>query len=136
MLSRRFYISLFIALVFITFLLSQLVTPGIVHGLTFSTNPITVTSRTYTEDFPFYIDLTASANDRAGTIKQANIVLTFNPDGASETHAVPLSQKGNVFVVSWREDTSHGHFIPPGVQVTYYWEFSDNAGNTLTDAQQ
>ncbi len=136
MLSRRFYISLFIALIFITFLLSQLVTPGIVHGLTFAPNPITVTSRTYTEDFPSYIDLTASANDRAGTINQATIVLAFNPDGALETHAVPLSQKGNVFVVSWREDTSHGHFIPPGVQVTYYWKFSDNAGNTLTDAQQ
>ena len=41
-----------------------------------------------------------------------------------------------MYVVSWREDTSHGHFIPPGVQVTYNWEFTDNAGNTLTDAQQ
>ncbi len=136
MLLRRIYISLFFALVFITFLLSHLVTPGIVHGLTSSTNPITVTSRTYTEDFPSYIDLTASANDRAGTINQATIVLTFNPDGASETHAVPLSKKGNVFVVSWREDTSHGHFLPAGVQVTYYWEFSDTAGHTFTDAQQ
>ena len=43
MLSRRFYISLFIALVFVIFLLSHLVSPGIVHGLTISTNPITVT---------------------------------------------------------------------------------------------
>ncbi|HXL36620.1 MAG TPA: peptidase MA family metallohydrolase [Ktedonobacteraceae bacterium] len=136
MLLRRFHISLFIALVFVPFLLSHLVSPGNVHGLTFSTKPITVTSRTYVEHFPDYIDLEASAQDTAGTINQANIVLTFIPDGASETHPVPLSKKGNVFVGSWHEDTSHGHFIPPGVQVNYYWEFKDNKGNTFTDAQQ
>jgi hypothetical protein len=136
MLLRRYYISLFIALVFVTFLFSHLVSPGIAHGLTFSTNPITVTSRTYSEHFPDYIDLAASARDTAGTINQANIVLTFTPDGASETHLVPLSKKGNVFVVFWHEDTNHVNFIPPGVQVNYYWEFTDNIGNTFTDAQQ
>ena len=136
MLSRRFNISLFIVLVFVTFLLSHFTSPGVVHGLTFSANPITVTSRKYSEHFPDYIDLEASAQDTAGTINQANIVLTFIPDGASETHPVPLSKKGNVFVGSWHEDTSHGHFIPPGVQVNYYWEFKDNKGNTFTDAQQ
>jgi Peptidase MA superfamily len=136
MLLRRFHLSLFIALVFVTFLLSHLVSPGIVHGLTFSTSPITVTSRTYAEHFPDYIDLEASAQDTAGTISQANIVLTFIPDGSSETHLVPLSKKGNVFVVSWHEDTSHTHFIPPGVQVNYFWEFWDNTGNIFTDARQ
>ncbi len=136
MLSRRFHIPLFIALVLVTFLLSLLAFPGVVHALTFYTNPITVTSRTYSEHFPDYIDLEASAQDTAGTINQANLVLTFNPDGTSETHLVPLSQKGNVYVVSWHEDTNHGHFIPPGVQVSYYWEFWDNAGNTITDTQQ
>jgi len=136
MLSRRFYRTLFIALVFITFLLSHLVAPEIVHGLTFSSNPITVTSRSYSEHFPSYIDFKASASDSASTINQATIVLTSNLDGASEIHPVPLSQKGNVFVVSWHEDTSHGHFIPPGVQVSYHWEFSDKASNTFTDVQQ
>ena len=136
MLSRRFYLSLFILLAFVTFLLAHLASPGIVHGLTISTNPITITSRTYSEHFPDNIDLEASVQDSAGTINQATIVLTFNPDGASETHLVPLSRKGNVFVVSWREDTSHGHFIPPGVQVNYFWKFSDNAGIAFTDAQQ
>ena len=136
MLSRRFYLSLFIALAFITFLMAHLVSPGIVQGLTFSTGPITVTSHTYSEHFPDSIDIKASVQDSAGTINQATVVLTFNPDGASETHLVPLSRKGNVFVVSWREDTSHAHFIPPGVQVIYFWKFSDNAGNAFTDAQQ
>ncbi len=136
MLLRRFYISLFIALVFVTFLLLPLVSPKVVHGLAFSNNPISVTSRTYSEHFPDYIDLKASANDTAGTINQANIVLTFSADRASESHLVSLSKTGNAFVVSWREDTSLGHFISPGVQVYYYWEFWDNAGNTFTDAQQ
>ncbi|HEY6285176.1 MAG TPA: peptidase MA family metallohydrolase [Ktedonobacteraceae bacterium] len=136
MLLRRFYISLFIALVIVTCLLSHLISPGVVHGLTFSTNPISVTSRTYSEDFPYYIDLKASVTDTAGTINQASIVLTFSAGGESETHSVPLSKTGNALVVSWREDTSHGHFIPPGVQVYYQWEFWDNANNTFTDAQQ
>src|SRR5271169_1939686 len=108
MLLRNFHISLFIALVFVTFLLSHLVSPGVVHGLALSNNPISVTSRTYSEHFPDYIDLTASATDSAGTITQASILLTFSADGASETHSVPLRKTGNAFVVSWREDTSHG----------------------------
>lgn len=136
MLLRRFHISLFIALVFVTFLLSPFVSPGIVHGLTFSTNPITVTSRTYSEHFPDYIDLAAKVQDSTGTIKQATLVLTFTPDGTSENHSVPLNKQGNMYVASWREDTSHGHFVPPGVQVTYNWEFTDNSGYSLTDAQQ
>ncbi len=136
MLWRRFYTSLFITLIFVVFLLAHLASPGIVHGLTVSTNPITVTSRTYSEHFPDYIDLSASVQDSAGTINQANLVLTFNPDGISENHSVSINKQGNVYIASWREDTSHGHFIPPGVRVTYYWEFSDNTTNTLTDAQQ
>ena len=136
MLSRRFHTSLFIALVFGILLLSYIASPGVVHGLAISTNPITVISRLYHEHFPDYIDLTANVQDSAGTINQATLVLTFNPDGASENHSVSLNKQGNVFVASWREDTSHGHFVPPGVQVTYNWEFTDNVGNTLTDAQQ
>ena len=136
MLSRRFHTSLFIALVFGILLLSHFASPGIVHGLTISTNPISVISRTYSENFPGYIDLSANAQDSAGTINQATLVLTFNPDGASENHSVSLNKQGNVYIATWREDTSHGHFVPPGVQVTYNWEFTDNTGHTLTDAQQ
>jgi hypothetical protein len=136
MLLRRINTSLFSALVIGTCLLSHLVSPGIVHGLTFSTNPISVTSRTYFEHFPDYIDLTASVNDTAGNINQASIVITFSAGGESETHAVAPTKTGNAFVVSWREDTSQGHFIPPGVQVYYRWEFWDNANNTLTDTEQ
>ena len=136
MLSRRFHTSLFIALVFGILLLSHLASPGIVHGLTISTNPITVISRMYHEDFPNSIDLSTDVQDSAGILTQANLVLTFNPDGTSENHSVTLKKQGNVYVASWHEDTSHGHFVPPGVQVTYTWEFTDNVGHTLTDSQQ
>src|SRR6266487_2140886 len=105
MLLRRFYISLFIAAVFVTFLLSPLVAPKVVHGLTLFNNPITVTSRTYSEHFPDYIDLNASVNDTAGTINRVSIVLTFSADGAPETHAVPLSKPGHAIFVSWSEYT-------------------------------
>ena len=136
MLSRRFHISLFFALAFIVMLVTHLLYSGTAHGLTHTSNPITVTSRTYTEHFPDSIDLQANVQDAAGTINQAHIVLTFNPDGETETHAATINHQGNTFVVSWQEDTNHGHFLPAGVQVDYYWELNDSAGHSLTDTQQ
>jgi hypothetical protein len=136
MLLRRFYISLFIALALFTFVLSPVAAPRVVHGLDLANNPITVTSRSFSENFPDYIELNASARDVAGTINRASIVLTFSADGAPETHTVPLNKPGNVISVSWQEDTKGSHFIPPGVQVYYFWEFWDSAGNMLTDTQQ
>ncbi len=136
MLSRRFRISLITAIAFIAVLMAHLFYPGTAHGLTRASNPITVTSRTYTEHFPDSIDLQANVQDTAGTINQANIMLTFNPDGESETHAATIHQQGNTFIVSWQEGTNQGHFLPPGVQVDYYWELNDSVGNSLTDTQQ
>lgn len=136
MLLRRFHISLLTALVVLTFFLSPIVAPRVVHALVLSDNPITVTSRSFFEHFPDYIDLSANAHDASGTINRASIVLTFSAGGAPEAHPVPLNKPGNVISVSWREDTSGGHFIPPGVQLYYFWEFWDSAGNMLTDAQQ
>jgi len=136
MLLRRFYISLLIALILFTFFLSPIISQGVVHGLALSNNPIIVTSRSYSEHFPDYIDLNASAHDAASTINRASIVLTFSAGGAPETHTVPLNKPGNAISVSWREDTKGSHFIPPGVQVSYFWEFWDSAGIMLTDTQQ
>ncbi|HXX78057.1 MAG TPA: hypothetical protein VEI53_06190, partial [Ktedonobacteraceae bacterium] len=107
MLSRRFHISLFFALAFIVMLVTHLLYSGTAHGLTHISNPITVTSRTYTEHFPDSIDLQANVQDTAGTINQAYIVLTFNPDGETETHTASINHQGNTFVVSWQEDTNH-----------------------------
>src|SRR5437588_11276212 len=95
MLLRRFYISLFIALVIVTCLLSHLISPGVVHGLNISSNPLSVTSRTYSEHFPDYIDLKASVTDTAGSINQASIVLSFRAGGELETHSVELSKTGD-----------------------------------------
>jgi hypothetical protein len=136
MLLRRCSISLFFALALFTFVPSLIIAPRVVHGLDSAHNPITVTSRSFSEHFPDYIELKASARDVAGTLNKASIVLTFSANGAPETHTVPLSKSGHVISVSWQEDTRGNHFIPPGVQVYYFWEFWDSAGNMLTDTQQ
>jgi peptidase MA superfamily protein len=132
---RRFYISLFIAFGLFTFFLSPIAAPGHAHGLAYS-NPITVTSRTNTVHFPTYIDLQASANDPVSTINRASIVIDFSAVGGQEIHPIAISKPGNTISVSWREDTTGGHFVPPGTRVDYFWEFWDSAGNTLTDTQQ
>ena len=136
MLLRRFSISLFIALILFTYFLSPIVTPRVVHGLVSSNNPITVTSRTFSENFPDYFDLSANVHDVTSTINNATIVLSFSADGAQEVHTVPINKPGNAISVSWREDTNGSHFIPPGTQVYYFWEFGDSAGKTLTDVHQ
>jgi Peptidase MA superfamily len=132
---RRFYISLCIALGLFTFFLSPIAAPGHAHGLAY-TNPITVTSRSYTVNFPKNIDLQAIANDPVSTINRASIVIDFSAVGGQEIHPIPLSKPGNTISVSWREDTTGDHFVPPGTRVDYFWEFWDSAGNTLTDTQQ
>src|SRR5258708_38735005 len=91
MLLRRFHISLLTALVVLTFFLSPIAAPRVVHGLVLSDNPITVTSRSFFEHFPDYIDLSASAHDASGTINRASIVLTFSAGGAPEAHPVALN---------------------------------------------
>jgi hypothetical protein len=136
MLSRRLHISLFIALAFIAVLITHLFYPVTAHGLTHTSNQIIVTSRTYTENFPDYIDLQAKVQDTAGTINRANIVMNFSPDGESETHAGTINRQGNTYTVSWHQDTNQNNFVPPGVQVTYNWTFGDSTGDTYSDTQQ
>jgi peptidase MA superfamily protein len=133
---RRFYIPLLVALSFFTFFLSPVIVPRYAYGLALSTNPITVTSRTYYVHFPNFIDIHASANDSIGTIDKASIVIDMSADGAQEIHTVPISKAGHAISVSWHEDTSGSHFIPPGTQVYYFWQFWDSAGNTLSDTSQ
>ena len=136
MLLRRFYIPVFVAIGLFTFFLSPIAAPGHAHGLA-HINPITVTSRTYTVNFPTSIDLQASVNDPVGTINRASIVIDFSAGGGGpESHPIPLSQPGKNIAVTWHEDTTGRHFLPPGTRVDYFWEFWDSVGNTLTDTQQ
>ncbi len=104
---RRFYSFLFITLGLFTFFLSPIAAPGHAHGLAY-TNPITVTSRSYTVNFPKNIDLQAIANDPVSTINRASIVIDFSAVGGQEIHPIPLSKPGNTISVSWREDTTGG----------------------------
>ena len=125
MLSRRFHISLFIALVFGIFLLSHLAfSRGCSRANHLHQPDYGHISNVLMKIFQITLTYQPDVQDSAGTINQASLVLTFNPDGTSENHSVSINKQGNVYVASWREDTSHGHFIPPGVQVTYNWKFT------------
>ncbi len=133
---RRLSISLPVVLCLCTFFLLPMVTPGHAHAQTLSSGPITVTSQKYSVQFPDFINFNISANDPASLIDRASIVITMSEGGPQELHAVPVSRAAHTISLSWREDTSGSHFIPPGVQITYSWQLWDSAGNTLTDTQQ
>ena len=132
---RHLFRSLVLALCLCTFFLSPAVTPRHAHAQGLS-SPITVTSRTYKVNFPDSIDLGVSATDPVSTIDKATLVIFLSENSPQELHGVLISRVGHTTSASWRENTSGGNFVPPGSQVSYYWEFSDSAGNTLTDTQQ
>lgn len=136
MLLRRFNISLLVALCLFTFFLSPVAAPRHAYALASSSNPITITSRAYSVNFPNFIDIKVSANDPTSNIDKASIVIEMSAGAPRELHAVPINKAGHTISVSWHEDTSGSHFIPPGTQVYYFWQFWDSAGNTLADTPQ
>ncbi len=133
---RRFSISLPVVLCLCTFFLLPMAAPRHAHAQTLSSGPITITSRTYSVQFPNFINFNVSANDPTSTIDEATIIIDMSEGGPQELHAVPVSRAAHTISLSWREDTSGSHFIPPGMQVTYFWQLWDSAGNTLTDTTQ
>src|SRR5258708_35828795 len=130
-----FFRSLVLALCLCTFFLSPAVTSRHAHAQSLS-SPITVTSRTYSVHFPDYIDLSVSATDPVSTIDEANLVIFLSENSPQVLHSAPISRGGHTISTSWRENTSGDNFVPPGSRVSYYWEFSDSAVNTLTDTTQ
>jgi Peptidase MA superfamily len=133
---RRFYLSLVVTLSLCAMLLLPLYASTHAHALSAFSSPITVTSRTYAVHFPNFIDFNVSANDPISTIDRASIVINLSEKTTQELHTVPISKAAHTISVSWREDTSNSHFIRPGTQVSYFGQFWDEAGNTLTDTPQ
>jgi len=133
---RRLYFPLPVALCLSILFLSFVITPRYAHALASPSGPITITSRTYVVHFPSSIEINVSANDPISTIAKASIDIDLSVDAQQEIHTIPINQAAHTISLSWHEDTSGGHFIPPGTQVTYFWQFWDSAGNTLTDTQQ
>ncbi len=133
---RRFYLSLLVTLSLCTMLFLPVYASRHAHALSASSSPITVTSRTYIVHFPNFIDFNVSANDPISTIDRASIVINLSEKTTQELHIVPISKAVHRISVSWREDTSGNHFIRPGTQVSYFWQFWDSAGNTATDTPQ
>ena len=136
MLLRRFLFSSLLVVFFLyTFLLSPVTAPVHAHALTAS-SPITVTSRSYAVHFPDAVTINVNATDPVSNIVRASIVIDLSEGSPQELHGVPVNKVGHSVFLSWREDTSGTHFIPPGTRVNYFWQFWDNAGNTLTDTPQ
>jgi Peptidase MA superfamily len=133
---RRFYLSLLVTLSLCAMLLLPVYASRHAHALSPSSSPITVTSRTYSIQFPNFIDFNVSANDPISTIDRASIVINLSEETTQELHTVPISKAAHTVSVSWRENTSGRHFIRPGTQVSYFWQFWDSARNTLTDTPQ
>jgi Peptidase MA superfamily len=133
---RRLYLSLLVTLSLCAMLLLPVYASTHAHALSSFSNPITVTSRTYTVHFPNFIDFNASAEDPISTIDRASIIINLSEETTQELHTVPINKAAHTISVSWREDTSNSHFIRPGTQVSYLWQFWDKAGNTLTDTPQ
>src|SRR5258708_6568791 len=131
---RRHYHLLLLALCLCTLLLSPAAfAPRHAQA---SSSPITVSSRTYSVNFPDYIDLSVSASDPIGMIVKASLDIVLSDNSPQELHNVPIGKVGHTISTTWRENTSGGNFVPPGSQVFYFWQFWDSAGNTLTDTPQ
>ncbi len=133
---RRLYSLLPLALCLSILFLSFVIAPRYARALASSSSPITITSRTYAVHFPNSIDINVSANDPGSTIAKASIDIDLSADAQQEIHTVPINQAAHTISLSWHEDTSGSHFIPPGTQVTYFWQIWDSTGNALTDTQQ
>ena len=133
---RRLYLSLVVTLSLCAMLLLPVYASSHALALSPSSSPITVTSRTSTVHFPNFIDFNVSAEDPISTIDRASIVINLSEETTRELHTVPISKAAHTISLSWREDTSGSHFIRPGTQVFYFWQFWDSAGNTGTDTSQ
>src|SRR5260370_19318797 len=133
---RRLYFPLPVALCLSILFLPFVHSPREAPPLASPSGPITITSRTYAVHFSSSIEINVSANDPISTIAKASIDIDLSADAQQEIHTRPINQAAHTISLSWHEDTSGGHFIPPGTQVTYFWQMSDSPGNTLTDTQQ
>lgn len=95
---------------------------------------ITVTSQTQKINFPKSIDYFLSVRDADSTITQATLHISSPMDSRVVGPGVKPAKPGSVINLTWHEDMNRGNFLPPGTQVTYYWEIRDSADNTLTSA--
>lgn len=127
MLSRRFSL---LTLTFLYFCFCTFSFGAFPDRVFASADPITVTSQTSTVTFPKGIDFQISANDSLVPIRQATIFLMYNGTGIRELYPVAPATPAHAVTLHWHEDTSAGHFTPPGTQVSYYWKIDDSAGHT------
>ncbi|MGH2478379.1 MAG: peptidase MA family metallohydrolase [Ktedonobacteraceae bacterium] len=97
---------------------------------------ITVRARSSVVHFPGSIDFYETVNDSTSSLQQASLTLNIGPQQDQELQNVSVPQGQRTATLHWHEDTSGTHFLPAGVQISYYWQIWDTTGNTLTDTTQ
>ncbi len=107
----------------------------VTHALAHS-QAITVKTRSSVVHFPASIDFYETVSDASSTLQQASLNLTIGPRQDQELQIVSVPQGQHTATLHWHEDTSGNHFLPAGVQISYYWHIGDSSGNTLTDTTQ
>ena len=107
------------------------------HALAYANaDPITITSQTDTISFPKGIDFQMSAQDAAGAITRATLLIIYNSEGYQAQRVVNPPNPSQSVTLSWHENTTGNGFAPPGTQISYFWRLQDNTGHTYTEAAQ
>lgn len=99
---------------------------------------ITVQSTNITADFPSSLefDLIAKIAIDAPTIKQVSLNYQLIGNYATSVRPATITDTNYIMNGQVKIDTKR-YYIPPGTRISYYWEFTDSAGDVYdTEPQQ
>lgn len=101
-------------------------------------SPITILSETDNITFPNTITFQLKAQDNSSPITQANISITTDTAGASnsEIENVAVAQSTTTVSLSWQMATTGDNFLVPGTHITYNWQLQDTSGTHTLPSQQ
>ncbi len=132
---RRFYLPLIFAFCLLAIMLFPATSSHRALALS-SSGPITITSNSTADNFPDSLTFNVSAKDTSSNFASASLVLNLQSYSGPETHNFTISTPLHIISLSWKESTSGNNFIPPGTDVSYFWHFTDLAGNTFFQPSQ
>ncbi len=134
---RRFFLVFFMMSCLLMLFFAPLATPRHAQALTNTANDaITITSQSYSVDFPASITFKASVSDADSTFVAASIVVNIHSSAGVESHPLPIANSQRTLRLTWQQDTSGNNFMPPGTTIYYFWRFTDQAGDTFVEPMQ
>jgi hypothetical protein len=93
----------------------------------------TVEDITFESHYPAGFTFTARITSSAGPVARGRLVWSHAP-GTQRSRPAEIDPDTGVLTATW--DATGADAVPPWVGITYYWDLSDEAGNTLkTEAQ-